>query len=293
MDHAVISVTSTLSPDISFQEEVSTTNTSVIASVIAEEDHGSMSIADAVETIVQHDGKEGATRTVPNNITTGVEAPPTLPPGSPASKTRSRRKTNLPTVTIHGANWYKNDIPMNGPMMETDFIIKTLIGENITRNSDRNNRWSHLEYFLFMIPPKQLNLSVSKTKQQLEKYGIEETTKGEILKFFGVCILITRFEFGRRLSLWAAAAAPSKYVPAAALGKTGMSRNRFDQLWKLIRFSQQPEERPEGMSSGSYRRRLIDDYIRIFNEHHENMFILSSRICADEFISKWYGFGGD
>ena len=106
-----------------------------------------------------------------------------------------------------------------------------------------------------------MNSIVSETNQQLEKHDIEGTTKGEILKFFGVCILITRFEFGRRLSLWAAAAAPSKYVPAAALGKTGMSRNRFDQVWKHIRFSQQPEERPEDMFSESYRWRLIDDCI--------------------------------
>ena len=259
--------------------------------MIAEEDDGSMSTADVVEALLQYDGEEGAAHTVPSNITTGVEAPPTLPPGSPISTTRSRRRTNEPTVTIHGANWYKNDIPMNGPMMETDFIIKTLIGENITRNSDRNNRWSHLEYFLFMIPPKQLNLSVSKTKQQLEKHGIEGTAKGEILKFFGVCILITRFEFGRRSSLWVTTV-PSKYVPVAALGRIGMSRNIFDQLWKHIRFAQQPEERPEGMSSTSYGLRLINDYIKNYNKHRVNMFIPSSRICIDESISRWYGLEG-
>ena len=87
--------------------------------------------------------------------------------------------------------------------------------------------------------------------------------------------------------------APSKYVPAAALGRTGMSRNRFDELWKHIRFSEQPDERPEGMSSETYRWKLIDDFVKNFNDHRETMFIPSSRICVDESISRWYGLGGD
>ena len=139
---------------------------------------------------------------------------------------------------------------MNGPMVDTDFTIKTSMGDNIGRCSDRNHRWSRLEYFIFMFPPAQLNLMVNEANVQLEKENKQHTTKGEVLKFIGMCILITRFEFGNRSTLWSTTA-PSKCIPAASLGSTGMKRHRFDDLWKHMRFSQQPDQRPEGIGWGS------------------------------------------
>ena len=47
--------------------------------------------------------------------------------------------------------------------------------------------------------------------------------------------------------------APSKYTPAPAFGKTGMPRKRFDDIWKCIRWSEQPSTRPDGMTSEQYR----------------------------------------
>ena len=60
-----------------------------------------------------------------------------------------------------------------------------------------------------------------------------------------------------------------------------------------MRFSQQPDQRPEGMSSESYRWKLVDDFVTNFNQHRESMFVPSSLICVDESISRWYGLGGD
>ena len=56
-----------------------------------------------------------------------------------------------------------------------------------------------------------------------------------IMAFFGVIMLATRFEFSNRADLWTSTA-PSKYVPAYSFGKTGMSRNRFDVLWKFFSY---------------------------------------------------------
>ena len=72
-----------------------------------------------------------------------------------------------------------------------------------------------------------------------------------------------------------------------------MSRHRFDLLWKHIRFSDQPAERPQGMTSEHYRWKRVDDFVKNFNEHRESTFIPSSRICVDESISRWYGLGGE
>jgi len=106
-----------------------------------------------------------------------------------------------------------------------------------------------------------------------------------------VIILATKFEFDDRRSLWATTAT-SKYIPAPLLGKTMMSRNRFDDLWRCIRFSNQPSVRPPDMTAEQYRWRLVDDFVTSFNDHRASTFSPSERICVDESISRWYGKGG-
>jgi hypothetical protein len=142
-----------------------------------------------------------------------------------------------------------------------------------------------------MFPPSELQLILRLTNSQLRSAGLKETTKGEILKFFGVIILATRFEFGDRASLWSSTA-PSKYVPAPSFGQTGMTRPRFDTIWKYIRFSDQPDVRPDNMSSEQHRWRLVVDFVKTFNDHRAETFVPSDKICVDELISHWYGLGG-
>jgi hypothetical protein len=125
------------------------------------------------------------------------------------------------------------------------------------------------------------------TNQELSKGNKKETTKGEILAFFGVMILITKFEFSSRATLWSTTV-PRKYLPAAAFGKTGMSRNRFDDLLRYMLWNEQPEVRPNSMSSEKYRWSLVDGFVDRFNEHRASMFIPSEHICVDESISRWY-----
>ena len=76
------------------------------------------------------------------------------------------------------------------------------------------------------------------------------------------------------------------------LARTGMTRHRYDDLWKALRWSDQPEERPEGMSSERYRWKLVSDFVDRFNEHRATRFIPSDRIYCDESMSKLYGLGG-
>ena len=102
---------------------------------------------------------------------------------------------------------------------------------------------------------------------------------------------MTRFEFGSRASLWSTFA-PSKYVPAAHFGKTGMFSPRFDLLFRCIRFSDQPNRRPAGMSAEVYQWKLFDDFVKSFNLHRRENFIPGTFICFDESISPWYGGGG-
>ena len=60
-----------------------------------------------------------------------------------------------------------------------------------------------------------------------------------------------------------------------------MTRPRFDELWRCIRFSEQPLQMPDGMSSERYRWLLIDGFVDQFNEHRARTFVPSERICVD------------
>jgi hypothetical protein len=129
------------------------------------------------------------------------------------------------------------------------------------------------------------------TNIQLHLKELALTTKGEVLKWFGIVILMTKFEFSKRATLWQTVA-NSKYLPAPKFGATGMSRNRFDDLFACIRWSEQPIVRTEETTSEDYRWMLIDGFVRNFNEHRASYFNPSDLICVDESMSRWYGQGG-
>jgi hypothetical protein len=86
--------------------------------------------------------------------------------------------------------------------------------------------------------------------------------------------------------------AHSKYQPAPQFGMTGMSRNRFDDLFSAIRWSYQPITRLDEVLSEQYCWMLIDNFVKNFNKHHESYFNPSDTICVDESMSQWYGQGG-
>ena len=46
-----------------------------------------------------------------------------------------------------------------------------------------------------------------------------------------------------------------------------MGRVRFDDLWSAMIFSDQPEERKPGEDSSIYQWKLVDDFVKNFNEY--------------------------
>jgi len=78
------------------------------------------------------------------------------------------------------------------------------------------------------------------------------TTVGELLKWFGVLLLITRFEYGDRASSLWSPESNCQFIPTPSLGRTGMSRPRFDELFQFMEWSEQPKERPDGTPSKQY-----------------------------------------
>jgi hypothetical protein len=115
-------------------------------------------------------------------------------------------------------------------------------------------------------------------------------TTGELLKFIGVLILGTRFEFCRRADLWKTEATSRLFNPPAFGRKTGMSRGRFDNVWSCLTTSRQGV-RMEDQCSAEHRWQQVADISQSINSHIAAKVTPSGLICVDESMFRWYGQG--
>ena len=195
-----------------------------------------------------------------------------------------------------GRAWFQGDAAhdMNGPMTAKMWRMTCQwTGNEFTEGCDNGLVPKHTELDCFMacFPKTQLKWMVERLNIALSRAKKKPTTMEELLKWFGVLMLVTRFEFGNRAKLWSDKPR-CKCIPALDFGKTGMSRQQFDDMWRFMEWSYQPPERPDDMTSEHYRWRLIQDFIDRINEHRVNHFSPSEIICVDKSISRWYGLGG-
>jgi len=229
----------------------------------------------------------------------------TAPTTAPAVSDDSSSIRTLPVASVNERDWFEGEVEaeINGPVanrfwrlsdQHTGAIYTPNIDPKPTlfNRSDHSYRFEPIDCFMAVFPKEQMKLMIKETNNVLQVNGLPLLTMGELLKWMGICILITRFEFGNRADLWADSN-PSKYVPPARFGSvTGMSRRRFDLLWQFMVWSKQPSSRPESMSHETYSWKLVDDFVNNINEHRKCFFSNSYRICVDESIFRWYGLGG-
>jgi hypothetical protein len=131
------------------------------------------------------------------------------------------------------------------------------------------------------------------TNERLVEKEKQEMTRQELLRWIGVCVLIAGINFrGRCRNLWEGGGTASKYLPSYDLRATGMSRNRFDDIWYAVRWSRQPPEQPHGMSLEQYRWKLVNDFVANINEYRARTFVPGSHLEADKSMIRWYGVGG-
>ena len=220
----------------------------------------------------------------PSNTNTSLEQPTvavarTTPPLTTKNDDTviANNDTPLPeaAATVHEQEWFVDDpatkLPVNGNYHSRNWAVKTRMGYMLGHGGDHQNSYSCLEYFLMLFPPQQLQFILQLTNNELAMARKNYTTAGEIVKFLRVMLLVTRFEFGSRASLWSNVTT-NKYIPAPSFGLTGMPWKRFDDLWMCIQFSEQPPNRPSDMTSEQYRWRLVDDFVKNFNEHRAQNF---------------------
>lgn len=143
-----------------------------------------------------------------------------------------------PVAEPHGKKWFKDNGRanhcINGLRTPREWCIKTIVGGTLSPSrSEAAASVSRLDMFMNMLGIECLANIVRLTNIQLRIKHKQATTRQEILKFFGVCILATRVEFGSRAELWSTQSR-TRYLQAASFGSTGMSRSRFDHLYTSV-----------------------------------------------------------
>ena len=192
-------------------------------------------------------------------------------------------------VTSHGTHWIPRDIrlPLNGSVPRKYWAVSNVAGMRVSEDQGINDM-TPLSYFQWMFPMSYLGAIVTLTNQELSRRGKNVTTATEILRFFGVLVLLSWYEFGPRRGLWSATS-PYKYIAAPNFTRI-MPSHRFEILRSCLRFS---SAGGTSDSENCNRWALVDDFVKAINEHREMFVTPSELICVDESMSRWYGLGGD
>ena len=177
-----------------------------------------------------------------------------------------QQQGNRPVATSHGRNWYNRptDVDMNGATPHriwkmtcqyTGYAFTPGCDDTSEKYDETLNAFTPYDFFMACFPKDQLRFMVDAINVKLRKDNTLPSSQGELLKWFGITIMMTQFEFGDRSSLWSTSCSRwNKYIPPASFGeKTGMSRQRYDDLHRAMVWSSQPDVRPEYMSSETYR----------------------------------------
>lgn len=128
-----------------------------------------------------------------------------------------------------------------------------------------------------MFPLSHLKNIVDLTNIELASKETLSYTAGEILRYFGILLFLTRVKFYLH------------YLPALSLGRI-MHRERFESLTSCIRFSNQPNTQGS-LTFEAYRWLLCEVFKDAINKHRQESIAPSSILCADESISRWSEIG--
>ena len=104
------------------------------------------------------------------------------------------------TVRAYDTEWIRNQEaclrPMNGAVAQRQWSIRSSVGDVFGPGCDVGGKqWSPIDYFFMMFPMTHTQAIVQLTNEGLSDNNKVPTTAGMILKFFGMIILCTKFEF--------------------------------------------------------------------------------------------------
>jgi hypothetical protein len=152
----------------------------------------------------------------------------------------SAMSTVVKPVVKNGMDWFLvkeiEDVDINGTVHEVAWRFLGNNGTYMEPGDDPGGERTILDYFLTVMPQYTIRRILKETNDKLSQRNQEILTHGELLRFFGVCILITRYDFDNRSDLWSMATG-SKYMAPANLAATGMTCHRFEKIFECLTFS--------------------------------------------------------
>ena len=109
-----------------------------------------------------------------------------------------------PVAKARETSWFESEEldHINGSICDEEWGVKASNGLILSpSNKEASAGMSRLDFFMLMFLPNHLLKIFQLTNTQLAIVGQKETNRQEIWKFFGILVLMTRFEFGSRASL--------------------------------------------------------------------------------------------
>lgn len=129
-----------------------------------------------------------------------------------------------------------------------------------------------------LFPDVHWNNMVHWTSNKLREISQPEVCPSELLRFLGVIILTTRFQFGSRREPWSRN--PTyKCIPAPCFGHAGFSRHRFEYFLNFITFPL-TDLSPSISTLSTYRLSHVDVFFTAVNEHRRNLLAHHQAIFA-------------
>ena len=142
---------------------------------------------------------------------------------------------SLVTCNVNDHKWsFCGDEDQSNFMVikERQWYFYNRLGEKVYPGGNRGRKLSRLDVFKEMFPQRQIALMVVMTSKELAEEKHKDTSESELLKFFGVMILLTQMRVRERRTTWESGSFKHwKYMPRQWLQKSGMPRWCYDQIW--------------------------------------------------------------
>ena len=134
-----------------------------------------------------------------------------------------------PVTNCDGNDWVKSDVKLalNGFVKSRRWKVIGPVDGIITAGHGPFSLTPY-DFFTWMFPLDHLGLIVNHTNKKLNNRGLPVTSRREVLRYFGILVLMTRCQFGNRRDLWSSKS-HNHYLSPPLFGNI-MSLKRFEEL---------------------------------------------------------------
>ena len=221
-----------------------------------------------------------------------VAAPP--PPPPPPPPPQAQRQTapaggqhqdtleqgQQPAVVKHGQPWWHR----NPTSIKEDARAQDRSKPRL--NTAGRHLPSMMSLFLVMLPPAWVEDILKYTNVHFDDSDPvhKKMTKGELLRFFGYMLILTLQDYLPLDKMWQKTSPPGTSAPPPAMGRFGMSQNRFMAIKARLRFGPEDDD-----SFAENEWCFVEKLVTAFNDHMDDVIIPGWLLAPDESMFAWRG----